>query len=167
MANITYKLDSSLGQSSAESCWYAAYCMLFSWKGVPTSSIRERMEAKKLDYKDYWNKGLPAEAYSATRLALGLSGFRRAYFASLSDDLEYFSKTLKDYGPFWLAFSSPGDGDHAVVVNGINLDMKQIWVMNPWGSGGSTEQEYYSVDRFKARLSKRTDQVSAAQMFFS
>ena len=57
--------------------------------------------------------------------------------------------------------------DHLAVLMFTSGTVKQIWVMNPWGSGGSTEQEYYSVDRFKARLSKRTDQVSAAQMFFS
>jgi hypothetical protein len=166
MPSIKYSLNTNLGQSSAESCWYAAYCMLFDWKGKPTSSIRERMEAAKLDYKDYWNHGLPAEAYVRTRMSLGLSGFRRSYFASIPNDLDYFGKTLKDYGPFWCAFSGPQDGDHAVVVNGVNLDMKQILVMNPWGSGGSAEQEYYTVSKFQGRLSKRGDQDSSAQMFF-
>ena len=164
MPSVKFTLNASLGQSSEKSCWFAAYRMLFDYKNKP-NNIRARMEAAGLDYADCWNNGLPDTLYSKTRLALGLSGFRRSYFSSLASDLDYFGKTLTDYGPFWCAFSSPQDGDHAVVVNGVDLNLKQVLVMNPWGSGGSTEQEYYTATKFQSRLSKRTDQISAAQMF--
>jgi hypothetical protein len=163
MPDIKYDIDLTLGQSSAESCWYAAYCMLFTWKGIPTSSIRDRIEKAGLDYKDYWTNGLPDDDYPKTRLALGLTGFRRGYFSSLADDLEYFSKTLKDYGPFWCAFHR-SSGDHAVIVNGIDIKLTQILVANPWGDGGQAEQQYYTPTSFKSRLGSK-DVASAAQMF--
>lgn len=163
MPDIKYDMNMNLGQSSEESCWYAAYCMLFVWKGLPQSSVRDRIEKAGLDYKDYWTNGLPDGDYPKTRLALGLTGFRRAYFSTLADDLEYFSKNLKDYGPFWCAFHRP-NADHAVIVNGIDIKMTQILVVNPWGNGGQAEQEYYQPGRFKSRLGSK-DVPSAAQMF--
>jgi hypothetical protein len=162
MPSVKHIINTSLGQSSAESCWYAAYSMLYDWKGKPISSIREKIEKNKLDYADYWRKGLPVEDYWKTRISLGLSGFRRPYFYGLADDLDYFGKVLKDYGPFWCAFSSPSE--HVVVVNGIDLGMSKILVVNPWGSGGMAEQEYYKAGEFQRRLGK-SDVASAAQMF--
>jgi len=163
MPSVDHSVSDTYYQSSNESCWYAAYCMLFDWKGKPTSAIRERIEKAGLDYADFWKKGLPVEKYNDVRWCLGLSGFRRAYFGQLVDDLDYFGKVLKDYGPFWCAFSVPGE--HIVVVHGVDVDKEQIKVMNPWSDGGSSAQKQkYSPGEFKRRLGSK-DLRAAAQMW--
>jgi len=118
MPSVDYAVTSKYFQSSDESCWYAAYCTLFDYKQQPIGQIRERIDKAqpKLDYKDYWNNGLPDEKYNEVRWCLGLSGYRRAYFSQLVDDLDYLGKLMKDYGPFWVAFSVPSE--HAVANGG-------------------------------------------------
>ena len=162
MPSVKHTINTSLGQSNAASCWYAAYCMLYDWNGRPLSSIREKLEKSGLDYADYWRKGLPVESYPKARQALGLNSFRRGYFYTLADDLDYFGKTLKDYGPFWCALSTPSE--HIVVVNGIDLGKSRILVVNPWGSGGAAEEQTYTAGEFQRRLGS-TEAVNAAQMF--
>ena len=169
MPSIDWKVSDQFYQSNDASCWYAAYCILYDWKGKPTSSIREKIEKSSLGaagYKDAYDNGLKDTDYPTTRDALGLTGFRRGYIITLADDLEYFAKTLGDYGPMWLAFHSDSkNADHGVVVCGVNLTMKQIHVMNPWGSGGTCDSQYYDAARFKARLG--TKEVPSAAQFFS
>ncbi|MBS1833748.1 MAG: hypothetical protein JST65_13605 [Acidobacteria bacterium] len=163
MPSINYNIDTTIFQSSAESCWYAAYCMLFTWKGKPTSSIRERIEKAGLDYKDFWTNGLPEEKYPYTRLVLGLAGFRRGYFSTLADDLDYFGQTLKNYGPFWCALSVPSE--HAVVVSGIDVDAGKVIITNPNSDGtGYAQIQKMAASEFKRRLGSK-DIASAAQMF--
>jgi hypothetical protein len=163
---IEHTINKNLFQSSNESCWYAAYCMLFEWKGTPTSQIRERMDkAPKLDgldYLDFWKRGLPDDKYNATRWSLGLSGFRRAYFATMLDDIGFLSKSLRDYGPFWVAWSVPSE--HAVILHGVD-NSGQLKVMNPTGNGyGTATPMTMTVTEFKRRLGAK-DVPSAAQMF--
>ena len=162
MPSVKHTINTALGQNGAASCWYAAYCMLYDFKGKPLGAIREKIEMNKLNYADYWRNGLPVEDYWKTRISLGLTGFRRPYFYGLADDLDYFGKVLTDYGPFWCAFSSPSE--HIVVVNGVNVDSGKILVVNPWGNGGVAEEEKYSAAEFQRRLGK-SDVASAAQMF--
>ena len=165
MPSVEYDITDTYFQSSNESCWYAAYCMLFAWKGRPTSGIRERIEKAGLDYADFWKNGLPTEKYNDVRWCLGLSGYRRAYFGQLADDLDYFGKVLTDYGPFWCAFSVPEE--HAVVVRGIDVAKEKILVMNPWSDGGGAAQsQKYTVAEFKRRLGSK-DVRAAAQMWVS
>jgi hypothetical protein len=168
MPSVDYKINDSYYQSNSASCWYAAYCMLYDWKGQPTSAIREKIEASTLGaagYADAWRNGLREEDYPTVRAALGLWGFRRMYFATLADDLDYFGKNLKDYGPFWCALhSDASNSDHGVVVCGVNVDAKTIHVMNPWGTTGTAESQYYTAAGFKSRLGSK-DVASAAQMF--
>ena len=163
MPSVDYDVSSAYFQSSNESCWYAAYCILFDWKGRPTSAIRERIEKAKLDYADFWKNGLPTEKYHDVRWCLGLSGFRRAYFSGLADDLDYFGKLLTDYGPFWCAFSVPSE--HAVVVCGVDVEKGKIRIMNPSGDGeGAAQSQKLSAAEFKRRVGSK-DIPSAAQMF--
>jgi hypothetical protein len=165
MPSVDYDVSDAYFQSSSESCWYAAYCMLFAWKGKPTSSVRERIEKAGLNYADFWKRGLPVEKYNDVRWCLGLSGFRRAYFGQLADDLDYFGKVLQDYGPFWCAFSVPSE--HIVVVKGVDVDNGKVKVMNPWSDGGGAAQKQkFSAAEFKRRLGSN-DVRSAAQMFVS
>ena len=165
MASFDWKLDGGgFGQSTAESCWYAAYAMIFGWKGRPRSSIRERIEKAGLDYADYYKNGLPQEDFPKTRSALGLTGFRGGYVATLADDLDYFGKTLKDYGPMWCAFKRPGA--HVVVISGVDTTLKQIHILNPWNNsnGGDADSQYLEVPAFRLRLNKDVDSV--AQFFY-
>lgn len=163
MPSIDYDISDSYFQSSGESCWYAAYCMIFDWKGKPTSSIRDRIQKAGLDYADFWRNGLPVEKYWDVRWCLGLSGYRRAYFGQLADDLDYFGRLLTDYGPFWCAFSVPSE--HIVVVKGIDVDKEKIRIMNPWSDGGGAAQKQsFSPAEFKRRVGSK-DVPSAAQMW--
>jgi hypothetical protein len=163
MPSVEHDVSDQYFQSSNESCWYAAYCILYAWKGKPTSAIRERIEKASLDYADYWRHGLPVEKYNDVRYCLGLSGFRRAYFGQQVDDLDYFGKMLKDYGPFWCAFSVPNE--HIIVVYGVDVDKEKIKVMNPWSDGeGAAQRQKYTPAEFKRRLGSK-DVRSAAQMW--
>ncbi|BDC51625.1 hypothetical protein F183_A39400 [Bryobacterales bacterium F-183] len=163
MPVVKYEIDTTIFQSSNESCWYAAYCMLFTWKGTPTSSIREKIEKAGLDYKDFWANGLPDEKYQYTRAALGLAGFRRGYFRTMIEDLEYFSDRLKAYGPFWCALSVPSE--HAVVVCGADPGRGKITITNPTrDNSGYAQVEEMSAKDFLTRLGSK-DVPSAAQMF--
>ena len=96
-------------------------------------------------------------------IALGLSGFRRPTFHGYVDDLDNFGKIIKNYGPFWCAFSVPGE--HAVIVNGVDLDRNKVLVVNPYSGSGMAEQETYDPAAFQRRLGSK-DIASAAQMFF-
>lgn len=165
MPSKKYDIDLNMGQSNEASCWYAAYCMLFKWKGLPVKYVRERIEAAGLDYTDYWNNGLPDTHYVKTRQALGLSGFSRSYFRNFANDLDHMAEILISYGPFWVAMRNPhASGDHAVIVNGVEPALNRIWVANPWGDGGRAEQTYYTAIGFKNRMNAR-DVFSGAQMF--
>jgi len=164
MPSIDYDVSDSYFQSSSTSCWYAAYCMLFDWKGRPTTAVRERIEKAGLDYSDFWRHGLPEEKYNDVRWCLGLSGFRRGYFRQLADDLDYFGKVLKDYGPFWCALSVPSE--HAVVVCGVDVEREKIRIMNPWSDGeGAAQNQKLTQAEFKRRLGSK-DVRAAAQMWF-
>jgi hypothetical protein len=163
MPTIEYKLNTNYYQSSHESCWYAAYCMLFEWRGIPTSSIRSRIEKAGLNYTDFWQNGLPLESYPQVRQALGLAGFRRPYMVNYAQDLAWFADRLKAYGPMWCTFSKPSE--HAVVVSGIDVQNGQIIVTNPASRvAGSAEVEYYTPTRFIGRIGSG-DHASAVQMF--
>ena len=166
MPAVDYEVTSKYFQSSEESCWYAAYCTLFDYKQQPIGQIRERIEKAqpKLDYKDYWNNGLPDEKYNEVRWCLGLSGYRRAYFSQLVDDLDYLGKLMKDYGPFWVAFSVPSE--HAVVLCGVDVEKAKLRIMNPAGDLGSAQSQTMTQAEFKRRLGSK-DVRSAAQMFVS
>jgi hypothetical protein len=163
MPAVKHNIDTTIFQSSDESCWYAAYCMLFSWKGVPTSSVREKIEKAGLDYKDFWSNGLPDDKYANTRAALGLAGFRRGYFSTMADDLEWFADRVKAYGPFWCALSVPSE--HAVVVSGIDPGRGKVIITNPTrDNSGYAQVEELNAGEFKRRLGSK-DVASAAQMF--
>src|SRR5439155_24188152 len=108
MADDTYdcKLDGAgYGQSTAETCWYASYALLFKWKGKPESAIRERIEKAGLDYKDYYNNGLPTKDFAKTRDALGLTSWAGGSVKNWASDFQSFAQLLKGYGPLWCAFS--------------------------------------------------------------
>lgn len=166
MPSVDYPVSDAYFQSSNESCWYAAYCMLFDWKQKPTAQVRERIEkaTPKLDYADFWKKGLPDDKYNEVRWCLGLSGYRRAYFSQLVDDLDYLGKLMKDYGPFWVALSVPSE--HAVVLCGVDVAKGQLRIMNPTSDLGSAQSQKMSAAEFKRRLGSK-DVRSAAQMFVS
>jgi len=137
--------------------------MLFDWKGKPRSSIRELIEKAGLDYADYYKNGLPQEDFVKTRAALSLTGFRGGYVSTLADDLDYFAKTIKDYGPMWCAFARPGA--HIVVICGVDTTLKQIHIMNPWNrtNGNDADSQYLDVPTFKLRLNTAVNSV--AQFF--
>lgn len=163
MPSIDHNVSDAYFQSSSTSCWYAAFCMLYDWQGKPTSAIRERIEKAGLDYKDYWNNGLPEEKYNDVRWCLGLSGFRRAYFSQLACDLDYFGKVLKDYGPFWCALSVPSE--HVVVVCGVDVEKGTIRILNPWSDGeGAAQSKKWTRYEFQRRLGAK-DVRAAAQMW--
>ncbi len=159
-----WNLDGTgLGQSTAESCWYAAYAMIFDWKGKPRSSIRDQIEKAGLDYKDYYNNGLPQDDFAKTRNALHLSGYRGAYLSTLADDLDYFAKVVKDNGPMWCAFAKPSA--HIVVISGVNPGLKQIHIMNPWNqtNGADADSQYFEPSKFQLRVNTAVNSV--AQFF--
>ena len=155
---------SGLGQSTAESCWYASYAILFSWKGSPRSSIRERIEKAGLDYRDYYNNGLPPEDFKKTAGALGMYGFRGGYIKSLAEDYSGFAQLLKSYGPLWCAFSRPSA--HIVVVVGVDAQMGNIHILNPFDqiNGCNADSQYLKPSSFMHRLNVNDSFVGQAFM---
>jgi hypothetical protein len=85
-----------------------------------------------------------------------LSGYRRAYFSQLVDDLDYLGKLMKDYGPFWVAFSVPSE--HAVVLCGVDVEKAKLRIMNPTGDMGSRAERANDAGRVQtaARLERRS-----------
>lgn len=80
------------------------------------------------------------------------------------DDLDYLGKLMKDYGPFWVAFSVPSE--HAVVLCGVDVEKAKLRIMNRTGDMGSAQSEPMTRAEFKRRLGSK-DVRSAAQMFVS
>ena len=168
MADYDYVFDLKIdgdgyGQSTAESCWYASYAILFDWKGTPRSSIRERIEKAGLDYADYYRNGLPQEDFSKTRGALGLVGWRGSYIKEIASDFQALYVLLKGYGPIWCAFSKPSA--HIVVIVGVDSIAGNIHILNPWNNsnGNNADSQYMKPSTFALRLN--TDVQSVGQAF--
>lgn len=163
--SFDWKLDGAgYGQSTAESCWFASYALLFKWKGSPISSIRERIEKAGLNFTDYYQNGLPIADFPKTRNALGLTSWRGSYIATLASDFEAFAQLLKGYGPLWCAFSRPHA--HIVVVIGVNGDAGTIHILNPWDNtnGIDAESQYLTSSKFLSRLNGKDSAVGQAFM---
>ena len=163
MPDILHKIDTSYYQSNASSCWYASYCMLFRWKGIPVSSIRERIEKKGLDYRDFWTKGLPDDKYADVRDALGLVSFPRLQFSRLAGNAEVLAAALQKFGPFWAALSAPSE--HAVVIAGVIPAAGIVYVVNPWSVGeNAAQQEAFTLGELQCRLGAK-EHLAGVQMF--
>jgi hypothetical protein len=154
------KLDGSgYGQTTAETCWYACYEMIFAYKQRPISSIKDAIVKAGFDFNDYYKNGLPISDYRKVGLALHLTGFRGGYVSTLADDYEGFADLLKRYGPMWCAFSRPSP--HIVVVCGVNSKQGQIHIMNPWNrlGGFDADGQYLSPSKFHERLDSSSEWV--------
>ena len=169
MADYDYVFDHNLdgsgfGQSTAESCWYACYALLYEWKGRPRASIRERIERAKLDYRDYYKNGLPVADFPKTRNALGLTSWRGGYMKGLADDFQALCSALKGYGPIWCAFSKPSA--HIVVVTGVNSNTRNIHILNPWNNtnGNDADSQYLTPAMFAHRVNPDASAVGQAFM---
>lgn len=162
MADDSYetKLDGAgFGQPTAETCWYACYAMIYGWKGKPASAIRDAIVKAGYDFDDYYKKGLPVEDFRKVGLALGLTGFRGGYISTLADDFKGMAQLLKNYGPFWCAFSKPSA--HIVVVVGCDARLNQIHIINPWNKlgGYDADGQYPDPATFKNRLNSSAEWV--------
>lgn len=158
-----WELDGSgFGQSTAESCWYASYAILFNWKGLPRISIRNRIENAGLDYRDYYRNGLPIADFPKTRDALRLTSWHGGYIKTLAYDFKAFAQHLKAYGPLWCAFSRPHA--HIVVVTGVDGGLRNIHILNPWNNTNGTEadSQYLPPSRFVDRLNDKDSAVGQA-----
>jgi hypothetical protein len=167
MADDSYdcKLDGGgYGQSTAETCWYASYAMIFDWKGKPRTAIKENIEKAGLDYNDYYKNGLPTGDFAKVRAALGLVGWRGGYVQTLATDFQSFAQLLKGYGPMWCAFSKPSA--HIVVVIGVNASSGNIHVLNPWNNtnGLDADSQYLTSSAFVGRLNTADNSVGQAFM---
>ncbi len=139
MASFDWNLDGSgFGQQTAESCWYAAYSILWSWKHRPPGSIRERITKSGLDFDDYYSNGLPVEDFPKTRYALGLVGWGGGNAATLAGDLDDMAHRIKGYGPLWCAVSRPSA--HVVVLVGADPGGGLIHILNPGAPTASTRR---------------------------
>jgi hypothetical protein len=154
------KLDGSgYGQTTAETCWYACYEMLFAFKQRPITEIRDTIVKAGFDYDDYYKNGLPVEDFRKVGRALRLTGFRGGFISTLADDFQGFAQLLQNYGPVWCAFSRPSA--HIVVVCGVNSKQNQIHIMNPWNrlGGFDADGQYIDPGTFKNRLNGVNDWV--------
>ena len=151
--SFDHKLDGTgFGQSTAETCWYESYKMIYSWKQKPITAIKDAIVKAGYDFDDYYKNGLPIADYRKVGLSLGLTGFRGGYISTLVDDFQAFAQLLKGYGPLWCAFSKPGI--HVVVVSGVDSKLKQIHILNPWNKlgGFDADGQYLDPGTFKNRL---------------
>lgn len=155
MPSFDWNLDGSgFGQQTAESCWYAAYAILWSWKQRPLASIRERIEKAGLDFDDYYNNGLPVEDFPKTRSALGLVGWGGGNAFALAGDLDDMAHRIKVYGPLWCAVSRPSA--HVVVLVGADPDGGLIHILNPWSYNGlDAESQYLTAPQYRQKVNAK------------
>ena len=151
--SFDWKLDGDgFGQGTAETCWYASYAIVHTWKKKPISVIKEKIVKAGLDFDDYYSKGLPIDDFWKTCAALGMVGWRGGFVLELANDLPAFAQLLKSYGPLWCGFNNPGK--HIVVVTGVDLKNKQIHILNPWNrqNGLNADSQYATQENFINRL---------------
>lgn len=149
-------------QPTAATCWWASYAMVYHWKGLSDDLIKSKIKKAGFDFDDYWAKGLPRTDYRKVGACLGMTGFRGGYISNLADDFKSFVFVLKAYGPLWCAFANPSP--HAVVVTGVDSNLNQIHIINPWNRGGgyNADGQFPSPTEFKQRLDMTSEWVGQA-----
>lgn len=155
MASFDWGLDGTgFGQQTAESCWYASYAILWSWKQRPQASIRERIKKARLDFDDYFANGLPVSDFPKTRAALGLVGWGGGNAYALASDLDDMAHRIKVYGPLWCAVSRPSA--HVIVLVGADPAGNLVHVLNPWSYNGvDAESQYLTASQFRHKVNAK------------
>ncbi len=155
MPAFDWNLDGSgFGQTTAETCWYASYAILWSWKQRPLGSIQERIVNAGLNFDDYYANGLPISDFPKTRAALGLVGWGGGNAFTLGSDLDNMAHRIKAYGPLWCAFSRPSA--HVVVLIGADPDADRVHLLNPWSYNGiDAESQYLSAAQYRHKVNAK------------
>ncbi len=110
-------------QENNKECWVVCYEMMYGYRKMVVSSVRQKLSAKGLDTKA---RLLPAD-YGKARDAVGLTSYRVGY---LTESFDNFSYQLQKVGPLWCvgAFleTQSGLAAHAIVVSGFKGERLRI-----------------------------------------
>ena len=139
------------GQFTATTCWFASYRMLYSWKHADEKTIPNKITGAGLDFKAMTVRGIFPEELVKAGTALGMAG--RAASAVRDYDLDTWSARLTAFGPHWVATQKVGIG-HAIVVYGVDKEMKQLHVYDPYNrfQPGTVEKTYWTLQGMQDKL---------------
>jgi hypothetical protein len=140
------------GQYTSTTCWFAAYRMLYAWKGKDQRTIGPALEKAGLNLKALRNRGLLESEFGTAMGALDMLGWKgiTIYEQSAGN----IAQLLKQWGPLWVAFEWRGEASagHAAVLVGYDKRAKTFRVHNPYNrfEPGQVESEWLTLAQFRA-----------------
>lgn len=139
------------GQFNTATCWLASYRMLYAWRQADEASIRDRLEAVKLDFRELYKRGIYVDEWPLAGSALGMCGWEGRLVKAWDDEQIIYA--LKGYGPMYFCWDY-GSSGHAVVIAGYDAKLKQFKVHNPYNrpEPGTVDVQWFTADMFRARL---------------
>ncbi|MCO6512720.1 MAG: hypothetical protein J5I65_18200 [Aridibacter famidurans] len=138
--NISHDVPTGgMGQATFQQCWYASYKMIYTFKGLNTNSIKDKL-SNVIDFADAMKNGLVDKDYLKCATALGLDGWKGEHFnqerswydVGLSDGAETLLTVLKK-GPLWVSRKISSDSYHIVVAKRYDDEGQgYIYFNNPY-----------------------------------
>lgn len=141
MAHFKFRMNVPLvPQARNSSCWYAAACMV--------SYYREA--GPRFGVPMVWqeNKGISLAQESALARHEGLTAFPLPKSRKFSEANIYAA--LKQAGPLWAGGNWDGDGNHVVVITGI--DSGKVYYNDPWPVGKGIKNAHRPLEWFSKWL---------------
>lgn len=135
--NISHTVPTSgMGQETFQQCWFAAFKMIYTFKGLNTNSIKDKL-SKVIDFNDAMANGLFDTDYKKCAEALGLTYWKgtdfnqeRGFFdVGITDGAEALHKHLRQ-GPLWVSRKISKDSYHITVLKGYEDTSKGDFVIN-------------------------------------
>ena len=135
--NISHNVPTQgMGQATFQQCWYASYKMIYTFKGLNTNSIKDKLSSV-INFSDALKNGLLDNDFEKCAKALGLSywsgskfnGERGMFDVGISDGAEKMHDLLRN-GPLWVCRKANKNSFHITVLKGYTDTSKGHFIVN-------------------------------------